>query len=220
VRLIYNAIVAENYRPEAYAPHALRQRFDLPLEAKLIGNIGRLSAEKGQRDFIEAAAAVAQRVPNAHFVLIGDGRDRGDLESLAASKGLADRVHFTGHCHDIRPFYRDLDAVALTSYTEGFPNVLLEALCMGKPVVATAVGGVPDIVEDRVTGHLVQPHQVDAIAERLVEVLELPQAAQRTVEQGRLRIRDRFEFGARMERMQTLYEEMLGLQRDLVQARL
>lgn len=219
VRLIHNAIVVENYQPQDQAPGALRRYFDLPDHARIIGNVGRLSREKGQADFIAAAARIARRFPQAYFVLIGDGPDRAALERLAAEQGIAERVLFTGHHRDIRPFYRDLDALALTSYTEGFPNVLLEALCMGKPVLATRVGGVPDIVEDHLTGHLVEPGAVDAIAHRLEELLERDDLSRSMVEAGRARIRERFEFGQRMQRVEALYDEVLGLQPRLAHAR-
>ncbi len=215
LRLIYNAIVMENYRPQDYRPGQVREAFGLPDEAVLIGNVGRLSPEKGQADFLQAAARVLPEFPSAYFVLVGDGADRPRLERLADTLGIREHVLFTGYQQDVRPIFRDLDYLALTSHTEGFPNVLLESLCMDTPVLATAVGGVPAIVSDRETGHLVPAHKPEHIAERLLEMLQNPEAEQRMAAAGKTRIVQRFEFGQRVRRLQQLYAETLGARTSL-----
>src|SRR4029450_13712770 len=112
---------------------------------------GRLSPEKGQYDMLEAARRLAPARPQVYFVFTGDGPDEAGLKARAAEYGLADRVLFTGKLKDARPVFRDLDILALTSHTEGFPNVVLEALCMETPVLATDVGGTSEIIQDGVT---------------------------------------------------------------------
>lgn len=208
--LVYNAIVAENYQADRHEPGFLRRRFDIPVGARVIGNIGRLSPEKGQDVFLRAAARVRARHPDVYFVLVGDGRDRPRLERMVAELGLTERVRFTGHQQDVRPVFQDIDMLALTSYTEGFPNVLLESLCMQRPILATAVGGVPDIVEDGVTGVLVQPGDHEAVASGLCRMLEDGEAARRMLANGYQRVMERFQFGARVARMEALYQELLG----------
>lgn len=210
IAVIHNAIVTENYEPTAHRRGFLRGRGGVPDEAVLIGNIGRLSPEKGQRDFLEAAAAVARDHANAFFVLVGDGPDRRDLEELARASGIRERVIFTGHLHDVRPLYADLDILALTSHTEGFPNVVLEALCMNTPVLATDVGGTGEIIRDGQTGVLVQPHAPDAIARGLRFLIEQPDEARRLTAAGRQVVFQRFRFGDRVAKEEAIYRELIG----------
>lgn len=210
VELIFNAIVAENYRPEDQVRGTFRARYAIPENAVLIGNVGRLSPEKGQGDFLDAAAVVIREVPDAHFALIGDGPTRELLQAKAKVLGLERQVTFTGHLTDVRPAFRDMDLFALTSHTEGFPNVILESLCMGTPVVATDVGGVAEIVEDGVTGRLVAPHDVSGIALAIVRMLKNRSDALAMMERGRRLVFERYHFDRRVERIQTLYTEVFN----------
>lgn len=175
----------------------------------MIGYIGRLSPEKGQRELILAGVEIRKALPEVWFVFVGDGPDRIALEELAGSVGMADRVVFTGHMSDVRAVYRDLDLLALTSYTEGFPNVVLEALCMDVPVIATDVGGVNEIVEDGRTGLLVPPRDPAAIAKGAMRLLAHPDQAREMAAAGKQAVFDRFEFGQRVRREEALYEEVL-----------
>lgn len=210
VVVIHNAIVTENYRPEAHARGYLRARFGLPSDALIVGNIGRLSPEKGQRDFVTAAVPLVREYPNAYFALVGDGAERAALERQAGELGLGDRVLFTGHLQDVRPAYRDIDILALTSHTEGLPNVVLESLCMNTPVLATDVGGTSDIVQDGVTGLLVPHESPRAIAEGLRRLIGDPSLARRLAENGRRLIHERFTFAQRVAKEEALYRDILA----------
>ncbi|HHJ13731.1 MAG TPA: glycosyltransferase family 1 protein [Gammaproteobacteria bacterium] len=211
VELIYNAIVMDNYRPAEHEAGFLRQRFEIPPDATLIGDIGRLSPEKGQIEFLRAARELLRERPQGlYFVLVGDGPDRPRLEDWVRREGLTGRVFFTGHEYDVRPVYRDLDILALTSYTEGFPNVLLEALCMDVPVLASDVGGVSAIVEDGVTGIMVPDHDAGAVARGLRRMLDDPALCRDMVACGQARIRERFEFSVRVAKIQDLYRQVLS----------
>jgi glycosyltransferase involved in cell wall biosynthesis len=208
--VIHNAIVTENYDPAAHAPGFLRQRFGLTERVRLVGSIGRLSPEKGQYDMLDGFAAVAGALPDVHVVFAGDGPDRAGLEQRAAALGLGARVHFTGHLSDVRPVYRDLDLLALTSHTEGFPNVVLEALCMETPVLATDVGGTGEIIEDGRTGVLIPSRQPERIAAGLRRLLEDPAGAERLMRTGRAVVFDRFSFRQRVTREEALYRDILS----------
>lgn len=210
IALIYNAIVSDNYRAGAFQENVLRKRFKLSEKAILIGKIGRLSPEKGQKEFLLAARDICQERKNVYFFLIGDGPDRKRLEKMAIELSIGDRVFFTGHVQDVRPIFQDLDIIALTSYTEGFPNVILEALCMGKPVVASNVGGVPDIIQDDETGCLVPPKDAKAVSRSFRFILENPKTAEQFVKNGQKLVLEKFEFKTRVERIQNLYAEILA----------
>ncbi|MGE0462487.1 MAG: glycosyltransferase family 4 protein [Vicinamibacterales bacterium] len=210
VVVIHNAIVTENYRPEDQAPGFLRHRYRLPRDARLVGYVGRLSPEKGQRDLLIAAAEVLRAHRDVWFVLVGDGPDRDTLARQARDTGIEDRVLFTGHLADVRPVFRDLDIVALTSHTEGFPNVILEALCMKTPVIATDVGGVREIVTDGVTGLLVPSHAPTRIAAGLCALLERPQWAAELAMAGHDAVHRRFTFQHRVAREEAVCREILA----------
>jgi len=210
IALVYNAIVAENYVPGSYEPNIIRRRFNLPQSTTLIGNVGRLSPEKGQKDFLLAAEKLCHITKEVYFILIGDGGDREALEQFAQQHNIAERVFFTGHVEDVRPVYQDLDYVALTSHTEGFPNVILESLCMDTPVLATDVGGVDDIVLNGKTGVLVPPHAPEAIYKGLLFLLQNPQDAQKMVAAGKKRVQENFLFTKRVAVMENIYREIVA----------
>src|SRR5207245_2820341 len=123
-----------------------RRALELPGEAPLVGIVGRLAAIKDHPTFLAMAASVAHRHPEAHFVVAGDGALRPAMES-SAKEMLGDRVHFLGWATDLPALYGALDVVVLTSRNEGTPVALIEAAAAGRPVVATAVGGVPAVVK-------------------------------------------------------------------------
>lgn len=209
VTVIHNAIVARNYRAADFERGAFRRDAGIPDDAVLIGNIGRLSPEKGQRDTLLAAAPLAREDARVHVVFVGGGPDTEALRALASELGLGGRVIFAGHLRDVRPVYRDLDVLALTSYTEGFPNVVLEALCMDVPVLATNVGGVPELMVDGRTGVMVPPGRTDLIEAGLRRLVYDCDDAARMTAFGRQRVLEEFEFTARTRREETVYRELL-----------
>jgi glycosyltransferase involved in cell wall biosynthesis len=136
----------------------------------LIGTVAVLSRQKGIAHLLEAAAQVAPRLPAAKFVVVGDGPLRESLAAQAAEAGLVGRVIFTGYRKDIPLLMDALDIYAQPSLWEGLPLVLLEALRAGKPIVATKVGGNPEVVEHERNGLLVEPGDAAALAGAIVRV--------------------------------------------------
>jgi glycosyltransferase involved in cell wall biosynthesis len=159
-------------RSEARA-HALRE-WGLADDEVAVGAIGHLSPVKGHADLLEAAARVVARHPRTRFVLVGDGPLRAELESRAWRLGLHERVVFAGARADVARVLSLLDVVVLPSHTEGLSNVLLESMAMARPVVATAVGGNPDVLRDGVSGRLVPARDPEALAAAVVGLLEDP----------------------------------------------
>ena len=165
---------------------ALRRLLGLPDDALLVGAVGRLVPIKDLSLLLRAFARATEDLPRAHLALVGDGVSRGELEAQAARLGLGARVHFLGWRDDLPAVYADLDLVALSSRSEGTPLAIVEAFASGRPVVATAVGGVPDMfspapepipelapgVEARAEGLLVPAGEAEPLAAALRRLLQ------------------------------------------------
>lgn len=168
--------------PSAYDSVRLRQIFGLLSAGCLIGTVGRLSMEKGHRFALEAAKLLREQGVNYHWLMIGGGAERDNLEQTAVLIGLEGVVHFAGERADARSIIGGLDLLVLPSLTEGLPNVILEAFAYKTPVLATAVGGVPELVKDGETGWLVTPRDPHALAQAIREALSNPEEARRRAE--------------------------------------
>jgi len=164
-------------------PSPFRQDYALPAEACLVAVVGRLVPIKNHALFLRAAARLRQHLPQAHFLIIGDGELRSDLQAQAEALGLASVVTFVGWLEDLRPAYAALDLVTITSDNEGTPVSLLEALVAGIPVVSTAVGGVADIIGASLAPYLVPVGDEIALAEAWYTALTSPPDLQNLPEQ-------------------------------------
>jgi len=146
---------------------AMRRELGLPEQALVVGGVGRLAPVKGFEHLIAATAIAIERGIDVETILVGDGPQRFQLEGYAAELGISDHVHFLGMRRDLPALYAAMDVFALPSVQEGSPNALMEAMACGKPVIASPVGGVPEIVEDRVTGLLVAAAQPERWADAI-----------------------------------------------------
>ena len=186
-------------------------RVDLGLgDGPVVLLAARLEPRKDHRTFLEAARLVLTKVPGVQFLLAGDGAPeyRDQLERQAAPLGHA--IRFLGTCQDVPALMRLSTVVVLSSQTEGLGLVLLEAMAERRPVVATRVGGVPEVVVDGVTGLLVDPGSPSALAEGILEVLARPERAQQMGEAGRLRVETQFSVTRMAGEITALYEELLA----------
>jgi len=188
----------------------LRGELGLGEDALLVGIVARLVPIKAHEVFLATAAEVGRRLPRSRFLVIGDGARRAELETLAGRLGLGDRVRFLGWRRDLDRIYADLDLVALTSRNEGSPVSLIEAMAAGRPVVATQVGGVPDLIDDGVNGCLVPPDDPEALAEAMVTLLADPDRRQAMGQAGRKRVIPAFSAERLLGDMDRLYAELLG----------
>ncbi len=182
---------------------------DNPLSPVVLA-AGRLSPEKGFDVLLEAAPSILRRHPNARFVLFGEGAERAKLEARAAELGLAGRFAMPGFTAELDRFLPWADVVVLPSYTEGLPNVALEASAAGVPIVATAVGGTPEVVKDGVTGLLVPSGRPSAMAEALNRLLDSGELRRSMGDAGRRRMREQFTFEAQAERYRTLLKKLIA----------
>lgn len=194
------------------APFALpvdpRLRADLSggTDGPIILTVARLDAQKGLPDLIAAAGSV----PEARFVIAGDGPDRVDLERLSAALGVGDRVVFLGHRRDVPALLAASDAFVLPSRNEGLPLSILEALAAGRPTIATNVGGTSEAIRDGETGFLIPAGSPDRLAAGIRRVLDNPEAAGRMAVRGRELVEREFSVGTMVERTTAVYEAVLA----------
>lgn len=189
---------------------ALRQELGVPPAAPLVGIVARLVPIKAHDDFLRAAARLLQARADVHFAIVGDGERRAALEALAEELGLAERVHFVGWRRDLPAVYADLDVVCLTSRNEGSPVALIEAMAAARPVVATAVGGVPEVVQDGVSGLLVPPRDPEALATAIAGLLAEPARAAALGRAARAAVYPRYSSQRLVRDMETLYARLLA----------
>ncbi len=183
----------------------LRRELGLPSEVPLIGIVARLVPIKAHEVFFEAAKTILVSEPRAHFVVVGDGERRAELEALVDGLGIRDAVTFFGWRRDMVNVYADLDVVCLTSLNEGSPVALIEALASARPAVSTAVGGVPEVVIDGVTGLTVPPSQPVAFAEAVLRMLRDPELAARLGAAGRQHVYPRYDSVRLVDDVRQLY---------------
>jgi len=193
-----------------------RATFGLDASLRCFGILGMLLPWKGHTVFLEAAKRVFEKVPNARALVIGAAPANrpvyeGELRALAKELGIADRVIFTGFRDDVPDMLQLLDAVAHASISpEPFGRVIAEAMAMKRPVVATRAGGPTEIIEDGRTGFLVPPNDAEALAERLISLLENPPLAERIANAGCREVRQRFSGEAHARLVEQVYSHALA----------
>lgn len=206
---IRNAIGAEAFvEPNLEHRVEMARWFSTP-PRWLIGAAGRLSPEKGFSVFLGAAAIVARQRPEAGFVLFGDGPLRAVLEKDIAERGLQGRFVLAGFRSDVMSFLPNLDLAVMSSYTEGLPVILLETGAAGVATVATAVGGIPEVVDNAHTGFLVAPGDAAALAQRIVTLLDDELMRQKMGQAARQRIRREFSFSAMAQDYHDLFRRVI-----------
>jgi glycosyltransferase involved in cell wall biosynthesis len=178
----------------------------------VVGSVGRLSPEKGLKYLLRAMAEITRQEPRARLLLAGDGPERRSLEQLVARLGLLDRVEFTGEVpHDQVPrALARMDVFVMPSTWEGFGVAALEAAAMKLPILASNVHGIPDVVEDGVTGILVPPKDVAALSQAILRLLRDPEERRRMGRAGREMVATRYSWADNVRQMEALYNELLG----------
>ncbi|HEY7116915.1 MAG TPA: glycosyltransferase [Tepidisphaeraceae bacterium] len=171
IRVIKNGIDVSRFLEPPSDTEAVRRSLGIPLDAPVIGTVGRLTEVKRQDVLIRAFSRVLGQVPDAHLVLVGDGPMLAELRGLAATLGIVERVHFAGAQPSSAPFLHSMDVFALTSRSEGMPQAVLEASVVGVPVIASRVGGLPEVITDGETGLLFPSGDDTALASALVDLL-------------------------------------------------
>jgi glycosyltransferase involved in cell wall biosynthesis len=207
VSVIANAVEAARFAdPEPLYRNKLLRAFRDPVHA-IVGAAGRLSPEKGFDVFVKAASIVHRRETKVGFALFGTGPCKDRLAAQINALGLSGCFVMKGLRQDLDRFIPFFDLLALPSHTEGLPNVVLEALAAGVPVVATAVGGTPELVTDGANGFLVPPGNADELAAKILQALACPERLREISAQGRETVSQRFTFEEQANRYQKLFEQ-------------
>jgi glycosyltransferase involved in cell wall biosynthesis len=190
----------------------LKKRLGVNDGERVILAVGRLSKEKGHVGLVHALERLRRDATALSFrlVVVGEGPERERVEAAVSSSGLSDRIVFAGHASDVRPFYAMADVLALPSHSEGSPLVLLEAMAAGVPVVATAVGGVPEVATDGETALLVPPHDASAFANALARVLADETLARSLAEKAAAHVAERFSPEARARALVEIYAALVS----------
>jgi glycosyltransferase involved in cell wall biosynthesis len=174
----------------------------------LVAVVANMNVEtKGHPDLIRAAAEVLQECRDAKFLLIGDGPERTRLEAMVTELGLSETVLFLGFCNDVPDILACCDLFVLPSWAEGLPNSVLEAMAAGVPVVATRVGGIPEIIDDGKSGLLVAPKDPQALARAILRLLGDKELAKRFATCARERVQEEFSFERLLSQLDRLYIE-------------
>lgn len=205
--VLENGVDCRHFCPQIPRQEA-KMALGLPADAAIVGYVGRLSPEKDLPTFLRALAELRHLGHRAHGLLVGDGPDSRELVRLAAELGVGEHVTFTGHSPDPRPHYSAIDVFVLPSRREGLPNVLLEAMAMTLPVVATPVGGIPQVLEEGKTGLFFPCGDAKALARVVARLLENPGLRATLGQNARRYVSANRSFEKRMERLEQIYLEL------------
>jgi glycosyltransferase involved in cell wall biosynthesis len=189
---------------------SLRRLFGVSKEEFVVGWVGRMTAIKRVPDVLLAFRRLREKGVDARLCLVGDGPDREEIEQRAHDLGVAPHTLFVGYQRDVSDYYAFFDAVVLPSANEGTPVVAIESLASGRPVVATRVGGTPDVVQDGLDGMLVPVGDVDGVADALELLARDPELRSRLGEHGRKRVVPRYRVERLVDDVDALYRELLS----------
>ncbi len=187
---------------------AMRAAMGIPPDAPVVVTVACLKPQKAPMDVVAVAGRVRRRVPSAHFLIVGDGELRPQMESLVRAEGLGDRVILLGWRRDVADLLGLADLFLLTSRWEGLPRAILEAMLAGLPVVATAVDGVTDVVQDGTTGYVVPVGDLDRMADCVTELLQQPERRRHMGAAARS-LPDEFDIGLMVRRQEDFYLQLL-----------
>jgi glycosyltransferase involved in cell wall biosynthesis len=187
----------------------VRAELGIAPDTPVIGTVGRLSPQKDYPTLLKAAAGIIAAVPRAIFLILGDGDLRVDLEKLAGELGIGERVRFLGYRENVMDAVAAFDIFALASLWEGLPLAVLEAMALARPVVATAVPGTVEALEDGETGFAVPLKVPSALAEKIIELVRDPEKSRKMGVSGRRRVEESFSRERMVDEHESLYRRLL-----------
>ena len=198
--IIHEGINTDFFKPKSKAENN---------KIKIIAIIGRLTEQKNHKLFLDTAKIVLEKHPEIKFLIVGDGKLRKELENYTNKLGIEEDVKFLGETKRIKEIYEKTDILASTSSWEGTPIVIIEAMAMNKPVLATSVGGVNEIIDNKINGFLVEPENAEKLAKKLIYLIENPKIARKAGEKAREKIIKNFNIKRKVKEMGELYQEFI-----------
>lgn len=209
IKIIPNGVNMARLTDNHLTAEQARQKLGLPLDSKVVGTVARLVPVKGYDVLLQAAVQIQRVIPHTNFAIVGDGPLYGYLENLTQQLGLSSSVVFFGEQRDIGTYLSAFDLAVLPSHCEGCSNFLLEAMALGKPVVASDVIGNRDVVRNGETGFLVPPGNAEALAEAITALLQDPVKALAMGQRAKERVVTQFSLESMVRQYESLYEETL-----------
>lgn len=188
IKVIFNGIDVIDIERQIASCCVTRASLGIPDDAWLVGMVGRISPQKAPDVFVRAAAEVKRRIPQAHFMIVGDGEQRAEIESMAKEYGLSDCLHITGWIDTPVAYTLLFDQAVLLSRWEGFGLVLAEYMKLGKPIVATSVDAIPDLITDYENGRLVDCGDAARAADAICEIHDNKQLRDKMIRNGQMRV--------------------------------
>ncbi|MBM3966535.1 MAG: glycosyltransferase family 4 protein [Planctomycetes bacterium] len=207
VHLVHNAIDTKEFSRRLSCEEA-KASMGARANRFLIGSVGRLSPEKGFLDLIDVVKVLQDSGNPIDLWIAGDGPQRADLERRIESLGLQESVRLLGQLADTKAFYQAMDLFVLNSIREGLPNVILEAMALKVPVIATQIAGIPDLIRDQETGLLIAPNDRDGLKHAITRSMAEVDHGQEMVRVARQLIESEYSFDARMEKVAGIYDSM------------
>ena len=199
----------DKFKPLITFKGVLRKAFSIPVDAPVIGIVGRITDIKNHRLFLQIAHRVRQTYPDVHFLVIGDGERRAEMEYLSTELNLSGHVHFTGWIKEQAKMYADLDLLLLTSLNEGTPVTVIEAMYYGVPVISTRVGGLHDLIEDKKSGYLINSGDPSDFIAPIETLLFSDAERTKITEAAKEFIIGRYNIGRLVSDITDLYRELL-----------
>ena len=188
----------------------LVDEFNLKPDERIVINVAHLAGHKGQKYLVRAIPRVLAVIPKVHFFIIGEGELMSELQALSVSLGIGHALTFTGFRNDVGAFYKLADLFVMSSVQEGLGTAILDALALGKPVVAANSGGIPEIIKDGETGRLVEAGDSQALAKGIVEMLSQVDQAEAMAQRGQAEVTAKFSIDAMAENNLAVYNRLLS----------
>lgn len=208
VSVIYHGIEVDKYAGWD-SDNNLKKDLGIEEGVSVVGNIGRFEPQKAVDDFLKAARIVKNKTPNVNFLVVGDGPLRNDMGKLSMQLGIKDVVLFTGWKKNLKEYIGIMDIICMPSLWEALPFLLLEAMAMKKPIVATSVGGIPEVVDNGKTGILIPPSRPEDMARAIINLIGNKRIAEEMGEAGKQRVRQLFSIEQMIMHYEKLYFDLL-----------
>jgi len=208
VSVIYNGVELDQYDPKLHSPEKARLSLGIENNYPIIGTIGRLVYQKGLPYFLKAAERVYSKKKEVRFVIIGHGPDEASLKHLADSLGITQVCTFAGPRFDIDRLLSTFHIFVLPSLLEGLPRVIIEAMAMARPIVATDIDGVREQITNNQTGLLVEPANPELLAGAIMAILDDEQKANRLARKAQQHAKENFDLRLTIKKIETLYQDL------------